>query len=137
MSTTSVTAIRFQNVDVPQGQVISSADLTLWSANSGGQNGRVYGFDRDDQPGILTDIISETWTTNYTLWTFGNVNLDVAFTSPDLAIVIQEIIDLPGWISGNSLVLVLEGYVGDTKTSRSWNYGNRSRDPVLEIVFQP
>ena len=139
----NVTAIRFQNVAIAQGQVIDTADLTMWATATGHglQNAHVFAFDKDDQAAGLTQIIAETWTSANVLWDeLVQVNDNVSFTSPELKTIIQEIVDRPGWVSGNSLVIVIDGDDnGDIVNmfSDSYDSGVSAQYPDLSITFQP
>lgn len=52
--------------------------------------------------------------------------------TPDIANVIQEIIDRPGWSSGNSLVLILTG--SGERVAESYD-GDASGAPLLHVEF--
>ena len=52
--------------------------------------------------------------------------------TPELTTLVQEIVDRPGWSSGNALVLVITG--SGTRTARSYD-GTPSRAAVLEVEY--
>jgi hypothetical protein len=105
---------RFQNVTIPQGTAIDSAVLVIYAHEDESAEALVtiLAEDNDDSPMFseteaLTDrTMTETsvaWniTEDWTMWE--------QYHSPNLAPVIQEVIDRPGWQSGNSLTLFMKG----------------------------
>lgn len=113
---------RFQNVTIPQGATIHSAVLTIFVGSSTGDEPKhtFYGQAADDA-GVFTtgasNISSRTRTTANVLW--DNADLGVsgitAKAVPDMATVVQEIVNRAGWASGNALVIVCHG---DADTNR-------------------
>ena len=105
---------RFQNVTIPQGSVINSAVLQIYAHEDEPDPAliNVYAEDIDDSP-----LFSETEALADRTMTEAKVDWDIneawtmweAYSSPDLAPVIQEVIDRPGWQSGNSLTLFMIG----------------------------
>ncbi|GJL79850.1 MAG: hypothetical protein NPINA01_28390 [Nitrospinaceae bacterium] len=66
-------------------------------------------------------------------WTsVGEAGLDQR--TPDIASVIQEIINLPGWVSGNSLAVIISG-TGE-RAAESFN-GVPSAAPLLHMEYVP
>jgi hypothetical protein len=63
--------------------------------------------------------------------------------SPDLSSIIQEIIDQPGWSSGNSLALMFLPLTENTnRTANSWetrdsNDPARNQSPLLHVEYVP
>ena len=52
--------------------------------------------------------------------------------SPDLSAVIQEIVDRPGWESGNGLVLIVTG----SGYRQAYTYdGDRQKAPLLYVEY--
>jgi hypothetical protein len=54
--------------------------------------------------------------------------------TPDLAAVIQEIVNRPGWSSGNAMVFVITG--SGTRTAESYN-GDPVAAPLLHVTHVP
>jgi len=52
--------------------------------------------------------------------------------SPDLSGIVQEVIDLPGWSSGNSMVVVIEGF--GERTVESYD-GESENAPLLVVTY--
>jgi hypothetical protein len=62
--------------------------------------------------------------------------------TPDLSAIIQEIVDLPGWASGNPIVLTFAPQTTNfNRTANSWESGNTNGPnnvgPLLHIEFVP
>jgi len=62
--------------------------------------------------------------------TVGEAGLDQQ--TPDISAIIQEIVNLPGWASGNSLAVIISG-TGE-RTAESFN-GVASAAPKLHVEF--
>jgi hypothetical protein len=56
-------------------------------------------------------------------------------TTPNIAAIIQEIIDRPGWVSGNDIVIIIDPQNGERDAD---SYEGDSNDaPLLEIEYLP
>ncbi len=103
--------LRFLSVAIPPGAVIDSAVIEIFALSSGSSSvtlRRVRGEATDNAPaftggdcytGRTQTVASVPWTG---IWLGSTVQL-----SPDLAAIVQEIIDRPGWASGNAMVLFI------------------------------
>lgn len=96
-------------LNVPQGATITAADVTLKSAATATvfPAMTIVAVDLDDGPayvnraqytGLAQTTANKAWTP--TVWTNAAV-----YTTPDIKDVIQEIVDRPGWVSGNHVLL--------------------------------
>ncbi len=135
--------MRFRNVSIPQGAVIANAyiQFTVDETDSGTANLTFHGHDTDDAPYFSSsdDDISDRPTTSASVawsppaWTsVGAAGADQR--TPNLASIIQEIVDRGGWDSGNDLVLIVSGTGERTAESRD---GSSSKAPLLHIEYQP
>ncbi len=83
------------------------------------------------------NITSRARTTAAVSWspppweTSGEMGVDQR--TPDLAPLIQEIVNLPGWSAGNALVIIIDG-TGE-RTADSFN-GNPAGAPLLHVEYQ-
>lgn len=130
--------LRFLNVTIPAGAVISAATLTVTVVGTAGDDPdlRIYGQDADDAAAFTTtanDISGRPRTTAYTTWTATGIGAG-SKTSPDFAAVIQEIIDRAGWASGNDIALILDSQSGALFDFRSWDYGSGTA-PAISITY--
>lgn len=119
---------RFQ-LNVPNGATVSSAYLELtaawpWGCSSTGFNIEVFAQDVDNAPALGTDnfnISKRIWSSygeGYRSGYFGGTSArptwyisgtwssNTAYQTNDIAPVIQEIVNRPGWSSGNHILLV-------------------------------
>lgn len=108
---------RYTNVTIPQGATINSASISMTAqAMTEGSLGNIdvdiYGEDVDNAaawslPGTRNprDAMVNT-TTATTSWTPSASSGTV--TTPSLAAIIQEIVNRPGWASGNALVILID-----------------------------
>jgi len=106
--------LRFQNVTIPQGTPIDSVTLVI------------YAHEDETAPSMITIVAEAVDSTllmpeddtlaNRTM-TAASVRWEITedwtmwepYPSPNLATIIQELIDRPGWKSGNALTIFLIG----------------------------
>lgn len=106
--------VRFPNVTIPPGSIISSAKITLQAYASLSGNtvtARIYGQDADN-PATFSDAADYTArerTTAYADWAAVEAwTVDVDYDTPSLVEIIEEIIERPGWASGNAMAFFIE-----------------------------
>jgi cysteine-rich repeat protein len=140
--------MRFNGVDIPQGAKILGAHVQFQAdeIHTGATELTIQGEDTDHAATFLTsrwNISPRPRTTEVVRWspvpwtTVGEAGLDQQ--TPDIASILQEIVDRPGWSSGNSLVIIIHGtgervaesVNGDTDGAPLLHveYGARSTDP--------
>lgn len=135
---------RFTSVSIPNAATIESAVLELLASQDFSDTTvrlRVSANDVDDATAAIDDA---AWaqklaalTTATVDWSPGAWVTDNWYASPDLAAVIQEIIDRPGWASGNALQLIIRDNGSDSGAKRTF----RARDhgalsgPKLTITY--
>ena len=136
--------MRFGNVEIPQGARIVKAKLKICAYTrdlSGQVDAKVYAEAADNvdlfsNSHRLSDITltnaSQAWDWT-TTW-----SSDTWYESPDIAHVIQEVVDRPGWSANNAIVILcLAG--NSTSADRSfWSYdGDPDKAAQLEITYVP
>lgn len=133
-----VVGLRFNNIYVPQGATIESASIRFTAKyNESGSTSLVFrGHDADDAPvfssangNISTRPVTSAFSTwnDIPAWSSGTV-----YGSPNLANIIQEIVDRGGWTSGNSIAIIVSG----SGERSAWSYeGYASQAPELEVTF--
>lgn len=108
-------AIRIPNLTIPQGATIDGARLKVWSY-SGSWN-HVYDtiacYDVDSAPVIVVADynISNRWANATTAKSLWHKNIYETFTydsTCDLAPIIQEVVNRPGWKSGNAIMFLFK-----------------------------
>lgn len=131
--------IRWQGINIPQGATISNAyiEFTTDAADSGTTTLYFWGEDSDNTSEFAassynisnraTTTVSVVWS-NVPAW---NV-VDETHQTPNLSSIIQEIINRPGWSSGNALSIIITG--SGVRTAESYN-GNSTQAPLLYVQF--
>ncbi len=131
--------MRFRDIAVPQGAVIDSAYIRVWSHEAKTAedvaNLTIYGDATDDAQTFTEDqlitarpataatiswIVNEPWG----LWT--------PHTTPDLSAIVQEIVDRDGWEAGNSIAFILAGEdqgPSEVENAREWESYENISDP--------
>jgi pimeloyl-ACP methyl ester carboxylesterase len=111
-------AIRFPGVTIPQGATINSASLKVTSTGSGNpQTTTIYGEAVDNASDYSSDthasMEARSLTTSSVVWPESSAwTSGVAYDSPDISSVIQEIVNRSGWSSGNALALIWREALG-------------------------
>lgn len=113
-SASTFTFLRFQNVSIPQGAEILAAKLTFRAGNSNSgtvTRCNIHCNDEDHaiSPINQTDHGTKVRTGEFVAW--DDIEawvLDHDYESPDFANVVQEVIDRPGWITGNALMVLID-----------------------------
>ncbi len=151
MQKSQINGIRFPNVDVPQGAIISSAKLGFTAqTNDSGDITLIFQgelpADADADPFTSSQYTVSsrlaTPTTSTMSWVdpvdFAN---DSTYISPDLSPIIQEIVDDTNWASGNALALVQtasDPTSGTDQRTGHTHYGagsNQAKRTSLEISY--
>ena len=114
------TGLRFTSIVIPKGSTIGSAYLNFCAHDtlSGTVvNTRISAWATDNAP-TFTD--KADFDNRYGNRTAARVNWDNIgswqvsswYMSPDISVVVQELINRPNWASGNSIVLFFEDFDG-------------------------
>jgi hypothetical protein len=141
--------LRFQNVDIPRGTIITNAYLEFTNHNNDdiGVSEWVIRGQAADNAGAFDDAMdnisdrprtgqSVNWTTGTDAWV-----VDQKYHSPDISAVIQEIVGRAGWVAGNSLVLIIDSPTEKSKRevfSYDGAYDNpadNGKEPKLYIEY--
>ena len=140
--TLQVVGLRFENVTIPQGAMITAAYLqfTVDETSDKATSITVQG-EASDNATVFTeapnDISSRPRTTAAVTWSPAPwTQVDDAGAdqqSPSLTEVVQEIIDQPGWQSGNALAFILSGT--GQRVARSFD-GRERQAPLLRIDYE-
>ena len=134
--------LRFVGVEVPAGSTVTGA----WVQ-----------FQADEADGVVTSLTIEGEASDDAV-TFSSASLDVSSRprttasagwvpvawnivgeggpdqqTPDLSAVVQEIIDRPGWASGNAVVIIVTG--SGERTAESFDGNHPEGAPLLHVEF--
>ncbi|MGH7404527.1 MAG: DUF2341 domain-containing protein [Candidatus Methylomirabilales bacterium] len=107
--------VRFQNITIPQGSAITNAyiEFTATQNKSGTTSLTFHGEASDNAPTFASaswNISTRTTTSASVTWSsVPSWSSNLAYQTPNLSAVIQEIVDRSGWASGNSLVIIVSG----------------------------
>lgn len=136
---------RFTNVLIAQGATIASAELDFnedWGGNYSTQTQvKIYGEDADDcatfsngsKPRDRTKTTAALdWDSNGSQGSIGQWYQDAAAVPPpNISTIIQEIVDRPGWSSGNDLCIVMDD---DGSTTDWYMVGESYNDAPSEAA---
>ena len=122
-----IVGMRFRNLTIPQGAMINRAHIQFQveEPSSGVADLTIHGQAADNAPSfsdIAYDMTSRTTTAASVGWsvpqwaTVGEAGSDQR--TPDLAPVIREIVNRPGWAGGNAMVVIVSGSGTRTRPSR-------------------
>lgn len=135
--------LRFNNIDIPQGALITQAYMTFRSvpadfpnSNSGIANFTISGEDIDDAGTFRTtafDITNRNTTSSTEVWSPNSWVSGLDYDSPDLSSIVQEIVDKPGWEKNNSLAMIITGT--GSRSAVSYN-GIPWRAPQINIEYE-
>lgn len=140
----SAVALRFLNVTIPKNATINSAVVTFEAGEDSAATTvsvRIFG-EANASPATFTDLANwqaRSWTTAYVDWTnIGSWTVASTYNSPDIAAVIQEIVNLAGWASGNNLVLAFKnnGSTGVDRLTVGYD-ANPATCARLSITYTP
>ncbi len=140
----SIFGMRFLGVTVPAGSTITAATVGFHSNNNlaGTTVNLKIDGERNTTPTIfltLSDFNARIHTTASTVWNnVGAWSGGNWYTSPDISSVIQEIVNLNGWSTGNSLVLFVRDNGSTAGAVRQSNmmYDNAGVAPQLSITYR-
>ncbi len=109
--------LRFNQVEIPQGTIITNAYLEFTSQDDkhySTPNVVIYGHAIDNSPTFTTnygDISNRDVTFSHVYWGISGWSYNesgVDTQTPSITSIIQEIIDRPNWNNGNSLSIIIK-----------------------------
>ena len=133
---------RFRNVTVPQGATITSAKISFYCDNSSGAadpvNVRFTAYAIDSGTAITDTyaLFDNPKTSNYLDWTsIGHWSSFTWYDTPDISGIIQEIINRPGWVSGNNITIFALGMRTCNGTRPFHGYASGANYPKLTLTW--
>lgn len=135
-SANQTSGLRFLNVTIPPGSTITAATLTLNLINATYDDPDVtITAEANISPATFTtaasDISSRTDTTASVNWNANNIGLGQKPT-PDLSTLVQEVINLSGWASGNAMAFFIKG--NNVDSTLRWTAFDEGTDPPAELA---
>ena len=138
--------IRFRDVGIPAGSIIQSASIqfTVDETDDEDTSLRIFGELNANPAAYTTDAFDITgrdktvsfvdWS-NIPIWDTEGVAGPDQLT-PDLASVVQEIVNLGGWAEGDSLAFMFAPNPGGERTAESFD-GDAGAAALLTVDFIP
>jgi hypothetical protein len=133
--------LRFSDIDIPAGATITAAYIQFQTRETGSvvTDLQVRGLASDDAAPFTTapnDLSARPATSSLVNWQPPAWNLvneaGPAQRTPDLALVLQEIVDRSGWQAGNDMAFIITG--SGTRTAYAFD-GNPAKAPLLHIEY--
>jgi len=133
--------LRFQNITIPKGAVITSAVIQFmpkWNDNSYDPSLIIYG-EKSDNASTFTNksnnISHRNKTDNAVLWqTQNDWNSKQYHDTPKVTSIVQEIVNQTGWHSGNSMAFMLTPLRKKWRGVRTYD-DDPSKAPRLVITY--
>jgi hypothetical protein len=133
-----VVGIRFRNVQIPQGATIANAYIEFTADESHSDaTSLVFQGQAENNPGAFSttrdNISSRSRTTasmnwnNIPAWSTGST-----YQTPDMANIVQEIVNRGGWSSGNAMVFIISG--SGRRTAEAYD-GSSNQAPLLHVEY--
>jgi VCBS repeat-containing protein len=135
--------MRFNGINIPQGTTITNAyiQFTVDESQSESTALTIQGQNADQAAAFTSatnnvssrarTVAAVSWSPNP--WTvIGAAGPDQQ--TPNIASVIQEIVNRPGWSSGNSLAIIITGT--GHRTARAYDY-SPAQAPLLYVEYRP
>jgi len=130
-----IVGFRFQNLEIPAGATVLSASIQFIGRLDKTLNDNPISLtirgQESDNPATFTEADSDISSRPDTAaavswvppdWTNGETGMNAR--TPDLQTIVQEIVDRPGWTSGNAMAFKITGSGG----RRAWSYNGSSGD---------
>jgi hypothetical protein len=145
--------LRYDGLEIPQGATIHSAYLqfTADEDQSGSSSLTIYCEDVDNASafgGNDYNLSSRTRTSNTVSWSvpgWSDEGNGPNQQSPDLSVIVQDIISRPGWTMGGAIAFLIEGSGTRSAYSRDENVGKSAKlhvsfsheSPVFQFIEEP
>lgn len=135
--------IRFTAVDIPAGSTIDSATLNLTAGTLSSvvviTTVKAEAADNPAACSSAADTNARTLTSASVNWDPSAWVVNTAYDSPDIAAVIQEVVNRNGWASGNAMQLFWStrstGWGGSTTLQGA--YPDTGNGPLLTVNYTP
>lgn len=133
--------IRFRDVAIPQGAIITKAyvQFTADESHSESTSLNIYGEDVTNASAYGSDyynISSRSKTSASASWSpssWSTGQASSAQRTPELKGLVQEIVNRSSWQSGNAMAFIING--SGKRVAESYN-GSSSKAPLLHVEFQ-
>ena len=144
-SNPALVGLRFTDVHIPQGAVISNAhiEFTSQAADSGSCQIDIFG-EKNPRPESFPayeagNLSGRPYTSANVTWSIPDwTAADVSYSSPDITSIVQELVDDTEWREGNPMVFIMSNHTGNTNTRRAYSHEGTTvatRRPILYIEY--
>ncbi len=140
--------LRFRNINIPQGAIITNAYLRFRADETDFATSQlniyIAGEDIDDASTFTNaqnNISSRNFTTNQVTWPDGSVpqwNSGSMYNTPDISAVVQEIVDRSGWTNNNDMAYFLWSDLGESSERVADSYeGGFPAELIIDWIAPP
>lgn len=141
-SSAQTVGMRFNGVKIPQGAVITNAYIQFKADES---SSRTVNLTINGEASANASMFTTTprnlsrrpRTSNSVAWSppawSRRGDMGAAQQTPNLKPIVQEIVNQPGWVSGNSLVIIITGK-SNKRVAKSFE-GDPSSAPLLHVEY--
>jgi type IV pilus assembly protein PilY1 len=142
MNPSQANGVRFDSVNIPNGAMILDARIVFTARNSDSSSTALtfHGHLDADAPTFSTacngcyDVSGRTRTSSFTTWNPTSWSTNNEYLTDDLSPIVQEIVNQPGWASGNAMGFIQTN--GGAGQRRAYTFqGSSSRAAKLEITY--
>ena len=135
--------LRFTNMDIPAAATVTTAFIqftcdeiddtpaAVLVAAEASDDAAAYTTDNYAVSGRTTTAAMVSWTVPE--WMVVGESTDAQRT-PDLSSMIQEVVNRPGWVAGNSIGFVITGDTGSVRHAEAFD-GSSSDAPLLYVEY--
>lgn len=145
--------LRFLNVTIPTGSVINSASIQFM-VDEDDKSAITASYDIFGELSVNPDTYADSETASFTVSTRATTTNSVQWQNvpswtgnvgsagpdqetPDLSLILQELIDQPGWSSGNPVafqISAMAGFEGSSRVAES-SKNDLVKRPMLKVDF--
>lgn len=136
--------LRWQNITIPKGSTIDSATLRwvckFTAPKSSQPFATIRGDDEDNSATFSTEanFDNRPRTDASVVYEIPAVTINVPYDTPDLKTIIQEIVDRPGWESGNAIALLLGPNPTGNQVVYAFSFeGDPNKAAILMLTWTP
>jgi hypothetical protein len=137
-----MSAARFTGVNIPRSASVTNAVLKIQSIDQG-LSGTVYGQIRSEASDDTVDfssryIASASLNSAAVNWDHTSAwSANTWYTSPNIASVVQPVLNRTGWLHGNDLTIFYRTRANSNQTRSFASFNSSpSAAPVLEVTYQ-
>ncbi|MDH3637755.1 MAG: PilC/PilY family type IV pilus protein, partial [Gammaproteobacteria bacterium] len=136
--------VRFRNIDIPQNATILDAELEFEVDEANNTNAvsvQIHGQDPSEPETVFTsaknNITGRLKTASSVAWpTLPTPPVNSKLVSPDISVVVQEMVNDTDWVADEDMVFILSDAGGNGKRTMEAYDGEPAAAPVLRVTYQ-